>query len=65
MDEQKLQETLVEAIIEFDFSDEDGNGVFPNGVYTFEDAGVLTMNKGVEVSFSDGSKFQITIVRSR
>lgn len=34
-------------------------------VRTFEDAGVMTYNKGVVVSLPDGSEFQITIVQSR
>ena len=34
-------------------------------VRTFEDAGVMTYNKGVVVSLPDGSEFQLTIVQSR
>jgi len=34
-------------------------------VSTFEEAGVLTGNRGVVVRAADGSEFQITIVQSR
>ena len=32
---------------------------------TFEEAGVLTMNKGLVLRMKDGSEYQVTIVRSR
>jgi hypothetical protein len=34
-------------------------------VETFESAGILTTDPGVVVTTSDGSEFQVTIVRSR
>ena len=34
-------------------------------VRTFEEAGVLTGNRGVVVRAADGSEFQVTIVQSR
>ena len=34
-------------------------------VQTFEEAGLLTNNRGVVVRTADGSTFQIAIVRSR
>ena len=34
-------------------------------VRTFEEAGVLTSNRGVVVRADDGSEFQISIVQSR
>ena len=34
-------------------------------VRTFEEAGVLTANRGVVVRTDDGSEFQINIVQSR
>ena len=33
-------------------------------VETFEDAGVLTMNKGLVVKLPNGQEFQVTIVES-
>ena len=35
------------------------------GVATFEEAGVLTMNRGLVVTMDDGAEFQLTVVRSR
>lgn len=32
---------------------------------TFENAGVMTSNKGVVVTLPDGSQFQVTVVKSR
>ena len=34
-------------------------------VQTFEEAGLLTNNRGVVVHTADGSTFQVTIVKSR
>jgi len=34
-------------------------------VRTFEEAGVLTGNRGVVVRCTDGAEFQVTIVQSR
>lgn len=34
-------------------------------VDTFDEAGVMTMNKGLVIGLDDGTEFQITIVRSR
>jgi len=36
-----------------------------NRVRTFEEAGVLTRNRGVVVRTADGSEFQICIIESR
>jgi len=35
------------------------------GVRTFEEAGVLTGNRGVVVQCKDGTSFQLTVVQSR
>jgi hypothetical protein len=34
-------------------------------IQSFEEAGVLTYNKGLVIRTKDGSEFQVTIVRSR
>jgi len=34
-------------------------------VRTFEDAGVMTYNKGLVITLPDGTEYQLTIVRSR
>lgn len=36
-----------------------------SGVKTFEDAGVMTYNKGLVIRMDDGSEFQVTIVKSK
>jgi actin-like ATPase involved in cell morphogenesis len=52
MTETEMTETVQEALRESIFAE----------VRTFEEAGVMTMNQGVEVRMSDGSVFQITVV---
>jgi hypothetical protein len=74
VDEQQLQDALHMLFDELSYMDEDdraetGLGIWEDledaRVYTFEQAGVLTMNKGLVLSLADGSEFQLTIVRSR
>lgn len=36
-----------------------------DSVETFEEAGVMTSNKGLVIRTADGSEFQLTIVKSR
>lgn len=36
-----------------------------DSVSTFQDAGVLTRNKGLVVEMLDGSEYQVTIVKSK
>ncbi len=67
MNEGKFQDALRETLEfqELGEPDESGNGgVRIEGVTTFGDGGILTNNKGLTVSLSNGSEFQITIVRS-
>lgn len=45
--------------------DEEGNGIYPDGARTFDSVGMLTLNKGLVVTLSDGSEFQLTIVKSK
>lgn len=54
--EQDIEELLIERLSEQDDA---------HSITTFEDAGVMTRNKGVVLRMEDGSEFQITIVRSR
>lgn len=61
MSETEMQNWLTEAIdLQCEANEEE-----PADVRTFEEAGVLTMNKGLVVRLPDGSEFQLTIVRSR
>ena len=41
----------------------DPDGV--QGVATYEEAGVLTRNRGLVVTMDDGTEYQVTVVRSR
>jgi len=34
-------------------------------IRTFEDAGVMTYNKGLVIRYDDGTEFQVTIVQSK
>ena len=66
MNEGKFQDALRELIEYQDIGEPDvnGNAVAIDGITTFEERGVLTNNKGLTVSLTNGSEFQITIVRS-
>ena len=60
MNEQEFVEYLDEALLFA--SEEDGTII---GSATFQDVGMMTMNKGLVVRMSDGSEFQITVVKSK
>jgi hypothetical protein len=69
--EKGMEDWLKEAIQEFVDDDDDvmylGESEVPvaSRVDTFDDAGILTMNKGLLVELENGEEFQITIVQSR
>lgn len=51
---------------EKDDAEADGESeVWIDSAATFADDGVMTLNKGLVVRLSDGSEFQLSIVRSR
>lgn len=60
MDEKTFEEVLGEAL----WALEDEGGIDLRRVDTFEIAGVLTTNNGLVVQLTDGSEFQVTIVKS-
>ena len=62
--EDTLQDGLMELISEA-ADDSFGIGWEDARVRTFEDAGVMTYNKGLVITLPDGSEFQLTIVQSR
>jgi hypothetical protein len=66
--QDKLQE-IIDIAVENSIVDEDEQvpAEFNNARYTtsFVDAGVLTDNKGLIIKMTDGSEFQISIVKSR
>ena len=62
--EDTLQDGLMELISET-ADDSFGIGWENARVRTFEQAGVMTYNKGLVITLPDGSEFQLTIVQSR
>ena len=62
--EDALQDGLMELISEA-ADDSFGIGWEDARIRTFEQAGVMTYNKGLVISLPDGSEFQLTIVQSR
>lgn len=60
MREREMQEALVEALYGIELYGDDGE-VEVTSVRTFEEAGLMTRNKGVVIRLSDGSSFQLTI----
>ena len=61
--EETLQDGLRELITEgYDSSEICWENL---RVHTYEEAGVLTYNKGLVISLPDGTEFQLTIVQSR
>jgi hypothetical protein len=63
LDESTLQDALRELITDgYDSSEICWENLRVN---TFEEAGVLTYNKGLVIALPDGREFQLTIVRSR
>ena len=63
IDETTLQDGLRELITEgYDSLDICWENL---RVQTFEEAGVMTYNKGLVITLPDGSEFQVTIVQSR
>ena len=53
--ERKFQNALAELL------EDTGNDTY---VSTFEDVGMLTLNKGLVVRLENGAEFQVTIVQS-
>jgi len=73
MTERELQDALqalTQELIERQDDEDEGSDLADylagiDAVATFDDVGLLTGNKGVVLTFADGSEFQLTIVRSR
>lgn len=72
MNEQTMQDALNALIADVMLCIETGDDVEPpeemetiDSVQTFEEAGVLTMNKGLVLRMKDRREFQVTIVQSR
>jgi hypothetical protein len=63
MDEEMMQEWLQDLLDQSDDPEWSTFNVAPEKVRTFEDVGVLTKNKGLVVTMTDGSKFHLTIMK--
>ncbi len=63
MTEAEFATLLAEMI--YENQDDVGSARDIGRVESFSDAGLLTMNEGLVVGMSDGSEFQLTIVKSR
>jgi len=63
-EENAMNEIEMETMLYETLQDEE---IVPEvaSVRTFEEAGVLTCNRGVVVRCKDGSSFQVTVVQSR
>ena len=64
MTERQMKSLLMD-LLEDDEVVDDYSGHKVMRVRDFQDAGLLTRNKGLVVKMVDGSEFQITIVQSR
>lgn len=76
MNEQRFQDCLyilLESVSDNNFTDEDGDTLWPilkesdniSQVRSFNDEGMLTSNKGLVVKLENGSEFQLTIVKRK
>ena len=66
-EEQFTEETLQNALMELITEGYDGYEMCWENlrVQTYEQAGVMTYNKGLVITLPDGSEYQLTIVQSR
>ena len=60
-------ETVLSECLDFGRFDEDGvtGADLIKSVRTFEQVGMLTRDRGLVLTFDDGSEYQVTIVRSQ
>ena len=72
MNEQTMQDALNVLIADVMLCINTGDEIEPpeeleaiDSIQTFEEAGVLTMNKGIVLRMKDHREFQVTIVQSR
>jgi hypothetical protein len=62
--DEDLELALFEAVEDGGLADDHGV-CLAHEVRTFEDAGVMTYQRGLVIRTCEGSEFQVTIVRSR
>ena len=65
MNEEDFEQLLLEVFGELSDNDNFRDELENNRTRTFEDAGLLTMDKGVVVTLHNGKQFQLTIKQSR
>ena len=65
--EQFTEDTLQDALREYITEGYDSYEMCWENlqIRTFEEAGIMTYNKGLVIELPDGTEFQLTIVRSR
>jgi hypothetical protein len=64
--EWTMQDFVREVFSDASYSGEETEaGASISSVSSYDDVGMMTMNKGVVVTMSDGTEFQVSIVQSR
>ena len=62
---RNLEEQLLGVFFDEDVLEIEEGGVSLGGVQTFEEVGLLTQDRGLVLTFSDGSVFNVTIQKAR
>lgn len=66
MEEQEFQNTIKDILEMLDIFEEiEGIPIEIKNISTFDDVGLLTKNKGLVIKLTNGSEFQLTIVKSK
>ena len=65
MGEIDMVELLTAALYSYDEENEVYDESIVKNIKTFEEAMVLTSNKGLVIKLEDGTEFQVTVVKSR
>jgi len=63
--DRSLEEQLLGIFFDDDLLELEDDGVSLDGVRTFAEVGLLTNDRGLVLSFTDGSVFNLTIQRAR
>jgi len=65
MNEEDVEKLLQEAIDCLESIDTNFTGPYVNTIRTFEEARIVSENRGLVIPFEDGSEFYVTIVKSK
>ncbi|MGH9867482.1 MAG: hypothetical protein ACREAA_04865 [Candidatus Polarisedimenticolia bacterium] len=65
MDDKQFADALRDVLAATDGDSDDINQTTIRRIHTFEEVGVLSRDAGLVVTLTDGSEFQLTVVRSR